>query len=149
MRRNGFVTVFLRLLEYHEGILFLTTNRIEEFDPAFASRIHLKLEYDDLSPEKRANIWRNLLEQVESCRNWDQSVYKQLGKELVLNGRDIKNLIRTSVAIAKHDKEELGIDVIKGLYELNFQRGGLIGGKESGLGIFEGNASKSGKSLLG
>jgi hypothetical protein len=35
MARNWFVSIFLRLLKYYEGIIFLTTNRIEEFDPAF------------------------------------------------------------------------------------------------------------------
>jgi len=36
--RNAMVCVMLRLLEYHQGILFLTTNRVTEFDPAFESR---------------------------------------------------------------------------------------------------------------
>ncbi|TPX64372.1 hypothetical protein SpCBS45565_g05920 [Spizellomyces sp. 'palustris'] len=33
--RNAIVCVMLRLLEYHQGILFLTTNRVKEFEPAF------------------------------------------------------------------------------------------------------------------
>ena len=33
------VGVFLRLLEYHQGVLFLTTNRVKSFDSAFHSRI--------------------------------------------------------------------------------------------------------------
>lgn len=41
--RNATVSVFLRMLEYYKGILFLTTNRIGTFDEAFKSRIHLSL----------------------------------------------------------------------------------------------------------
>ncbi|KAF2177301.1 hypothetical protein K469DRAFT_742614, partial [Zopfia rhizophila CBS 207.26] len=40
---NALVTVFLRKLEYFEGILFLTTNRVRTFDEAIVSRIHLAI----------------------------------------------------------------------------------------------------------
>lgn len=39
--RNKLVSVFLRKLEYCEGIMFLTTNRVSDFDEAIISRIHL------------------------------------------------------------------------------------------------------------
>jgi hypothetical protein len=35
--RDGIVSVFLRMLEYYEGILFITTNRLSIMDPAFQS----------------------------------------------------------------------------------------------------------------
>ena len=47
--RNGLVSVFLRKLEYCQGIMFLTTNRVSEFDIAILSRIHLMFKYNDLS----------------------------------------------------------------------------------------------------
>jgi len=69
MARNGFVAVFLRLLEYFEGIIFLTTNRIEEFDPAFeSSLVHLRLSYQELDVKKHTNIWRNLLQDDRSAK---------------------------------------------------------------------------------
>jgi hypothetical protein len=40
IHRNALVSVFLRLLEYFQGILFLTTNRVETFDDAFQSRTY-------------------------------------------------------------------------------------------------------------
>lgn len=39
IHRNALVSIFLRLLEYFQGILFLTTNRVETFDDAFQSRM--------------------------------------------------------------------------------------------------------------
>lgn len=54
LERNELVSIFLRMLEYYEGILFLTTNRAENIDPAFESRIHLSLTY------KEFDISRNL-----------------------------------------------------------------------------------------
>ena len=47
--RNGLVSIFFRKLEYCKGIMFLTTNRVSEFDEAILTRIHLMLRYDDLS----------------------------------------------------------------------------------------------------
>ena len=39
VHRNAMVSIFLRLLEYHSGIMFLTTNRLETIDSAFDSRV--------------------------------------------------------------------------------------------------------------
>lgn len=49
VHRNALVTIFLRMLEYFNGILFLTTNRVMSFDPAFQSRIHMALKVSLLS----------------------------------------------------------------------------------------------------
>ncbi|KAH8793755.1 hypothetical protein F5882DRAFT_516145 [Hyaloscypha sp. PMI_1271] len=43
IHRNALVCVFLRTLEYYQGIMFLTTNRVGQIDDAIASRIHFKL----------------------------------------------------------------------------------------------------------
>jgi AAA+ superfamily predicted ATPase len=51
--RNAMVGVFLRKLEYHQGVLFLTTNRVKAFDPAFNSRINVAIRYHDLTKEAR------------------------------------------------------------------------------------------------
>jgi SpoVK/Ycf46/Vps4 family AAA+-type ATPase len=41
LQRNALVSVFLRTLEYFEGILILTSNRVGTFDEAFKSRLVL------------------------------------------------------------------------------------------------------------
>jgi SpoVK/Ycf46/Vps4 family AAA+-type ATPase len=46
---NTHITMFLRMLEYYRGIMFLTTNRVNDFDPAMQSRIHLAIKYPPLS----------------------------------------------------------------------------------------------------
>jgi SpoVK/Ycf46/Vps4 family AAA+-type ATPase len=43
LQRNSIVSVFLRMLEYYKGLLFLTTNRVGTFDEAFTSRVHISL----------------------------------------------------------------------------------------------------------
>ena len=61
IHRNALVCVFLRTLEYYQGMMFLTTNRVEQIDDAIASRIHFKLKYDKLNLEQRTNVWRYFL----------------------------------------------------------------------------------------
>lgn len=59
IHRNSLVSVFLRLTEYYQGILFLTTNRVETFDEAFQSRIHMGIRYENLQPKARKKIWQH------------------------------------------------------------------------------------------
>src|SRR5277367_4398824 len=45
LHRNAMVAVFLRLLEYHQRFMFLTTNQISHLDDAFKSRISRSEEH--------------------------------------------------------------------------------------------------------
>ena len=119
MERNAFVTVFLRTLEYYEGILFLTSNRVEEFDPAFSSRIHLKARFAAPTSTTRALIWKNLLTTVEGCQEWDRSVFERLGHDLDLNGREIKNLIRPALTVAVSKGIPLSEEILRLIYSIN------------------------------
>ncbi|KXX74376.1 ATP-dependent zinc metalloprotease YME1, partial [Madurella mycetomatis] len=64
LTRNAIVSIFLRQLEYYQGILILTTNRVEEIDDAFRSRIHFQLSFPELDSVARRAIWRGFLENV-------------------------------------------------------------------------------------
>lgn len=48
--------VWLRMIEYFEGILFLTTNRHGDLDEAFQSRINFTIALSDLGFEERQRI---------------------------------------------------------------------------------------------
>jgi hypothetical protein len=95
--RNAMVCVMLRLLEYHDGILFLTTNRVTEFDAAFESRVTVALKYESLSEDGRQQVWKNLTSRL----NIETKAlnFEQLAK-YPLNGRQIKNAIRLAYALA-------------------------------------------------
>lgn len=51
--RNALVSVFLRVLEYYDGILILTSNRVGAFDEAFKSRMQLAVHYLTLTEVDR------------------------------------------------------------------------------------------------
>ncbi|KAL9596832.1 MAG: hypothetical protein Q9219_005546 [cf. Caloplaca sp. 3 TL-2023] len=63
MRRNSVVSVFLRVLEFYPGILFLTTNKIGHFDEAFKSRIHVSLYY-----RSTLKIWKMNLDRLAKSK---------------------------------------------------------------------------------
>ena len=99
LHRNAMVSVFLRVLEYYSGILFLTTNRVSTFDDAFKSRIHIPIRYTDLSEDSRAEIWRTMCKRVPGGVEIDEEGIQELA-EHDLNGRQIKNVIKAAESLA-------------------------------------------------
>lgn len=117
LHRNALVSIFLRLLEYFQGILFLTTNRVEVFDDAFISRIHLSLRYGELSPKAKKAVWSTFIQRVRDMDG--MQVERIQEKDLddlsrrVLNGRQIKNIVRAAQALAIHEDTPLGMNHIR------------------------------------
>ncbi|KAL6043367.1 Mitochondrial sorting-like protein [Balamuthia mandrillaris] len=103
--RNAMVGIFLRKLEYHQGVLFLTTNRVKCFDPAFNSRISVAIKYPDLEEEARAEVWKNLLS--NNTTNSDLAKGSQELAKYPMNGRQIRSTIRLAMALARSQNTEI------------------------------------------
>ena len=112
LERSAIVGIFLRLLDYYQGILFLTTNRCDVLDYAVLSRVMLKLEYPDLDPEARQIIWRHMFDAAE-LKLVDGS-FKQLA-ETNMNGRQIRNMTRLAKIL--HPDGALTLDDLQGVLE--------------------------------
>lgn len=96
LTRNELVSIFLTKLEYYQGILFLTTNRIASIDHAFQSRVDLFLPYRNLDTSARRQVWANFVNHLGPERfDMTEAELDKLA-ELGLNGREIKNLIKTA-----------------------------------------------------
>ncbi|KAF5569175.1 TOB3 (member of AAA-ATPase family) [Fusarium phyllophilum] len=108
IKRNKLVSIFLRLLEYFEGVMFLTTNRVSAFDPAFESRIHLTIHYPNLDYTSRLHIWKTF---VGICNDGNSISEDELDKlaAVELNGRQIKNVVKTARLLATHEKTQLAM----------------------------------------
>lgn len=63
--RNAIVSVFLRNLEWYPGIIFLTSNRVEQFDEGVLDRIHMKLHYPQLRKEFAKRLWTQHLNCID------------------------------------------------------------------------------------
>ncbi|KAF0559059.1 P-loop containing nucleoside triphosphate hydrolase protein [Gigaspora margarita] len=111
LKRNMMVGVFLRLLEYYQGVLFLTTNRVVNFDDAICSRVSMFIHYTKLGPSERHSVWTNFIKRAGlSLKAGDFIEYE-------LNGREIRNVISIARALAQDRNEDLVanfvIDIIK------------------------------------
>ncbi|KAM5341918.1 hypothetical protein ACJ41O_014949 [Fusarium nematophilum] len=128
LQRNALVSVFLRALEYYEGILILTSNRVGIFDEAFKSRVQLALHYPPLNYKGRWEIWNNIINLLK--RQQEGTAGKPLvGGERInsdelrdkidmlatesLNGRQIRNAITTARQLARFRGRPLGYSHIE------------------------------------
>jgi len=89
IEKSAVVGVFLRLMDYFRGIMFLTTNRSDVIDNAVLSRITVNIAYPDLDNKTRGTIWNTKLKEAGMTID---SVEKL--SQLNLNGRQIRNMIR-------------------------------------------------------
>ncbi|ACB94817.1 ATP-binding protein [Beijerinckia indica] len=98
---NAVVGVFLRVLEYFNGLLFMTTNRVDDIDEAIVSRCIAMIKFHPPSAEARRRIWGVMTEQ------FNLPVEEKLKDELVhmfpsATGRDIKGLTKLTAKFCSH-----------------------------------------------
>ena len=122
LKRNAIVSVFLRVLEYYSGILFLTTNRVGAFDQAFRSRIHMSLFYPRIEEDATIKIWEMNIDRAREIWGDNLSIdepdrkgilkfaskhYRELAQsETTWNGRQIRNAFQTAIALAEWDAHQ-------------------------------------------
>jgi hypothetical protein len=105
-------------LEYYAGILFLTTNRVGDFDEAFTSRIHISLEYKALDEDQTRKVFRVNLDRIEERfrrserkLTMDDNIpiyvtdYWREYPEARWNGRQIRNACQTALALAEFEAQ--------------------------------------------
>ncbi|KAM7210502.1 hypothetical protein V8F06_014115 [Rhypophila decipiens] len=122
LERNSLVSVFLRTLEYYDGVLILTSNRVGTFDEAFKSRIQLALHYPPLDAPGRRKIWHNFLNMLaDNQEDVDLDDIKAHMDQLAgynLNGRQIRNALTTARQLSLFESETLDWDRLKDSIEV-------------------------------
>lgn len=93
LQHNAIVAEFLRTLEYFSGLLFMTTNRVDDIDDAILSRCIAVIDYQPPGPEDARRLWGTLATQLgvelpDALR--DRLVADYAGA----SGRDIKELLK-------------------------------------------------------
>jgi hypothetical protein len=109
---NAVVGVFLRVLEYFNGLLFMTTNRVDDIDEAIISRCIAMIRYHQPGPEDRRQIWEVMSDQ------FSLDISMTLIDELVglfpnATGRDIKGLVKLVSKFCRHKQVNADIDVFR------------------------------------
>jgi hypothetical protein len=123
---NAVVGVFLRVLEYFNGLLFLTTNRVDDIDEAIVSRCIALIKYYPPDKEDRLKIWQVMAEQFGL--EVDTKLIGQLVEMFpAATGRDIKGLAKLVAKFCHHKQVAPAIEV--------FQRCSIFRGMDMGQRI--------------
>lgn len=109
---NAVVGVFLRVLEYFNGLLFLTTNRVGDIDEAIISRCIALIRYHPPDLEDRRKIWAVMAEQFGL--ELEPSLIETLAALFPeASGRDIKGLAKLTAKYCHHKSVAPSLEVFK------------------------------------
>lgn len=109
MEQNAVVAAFLRTLEYFHGLLFMTTNRINDVDDAIVSRCIATIIYEIPNKENAVKIWKVLSEEFNLPLS-DELIDELTDKFPGISGRDIKELLRLTGRFASVKNLELTLE---------------------------------------
>ena len=114
--QNAIVGVFLRVLEYQSGVLFLTTNRGDMVDDAILSRCTARIVYEPPGIHGQYKIWKGLAEAngVELSKEVLQGI---ANRNPEVTGRDIKNLLKLAILVSNHNGVPINADLIDAVKE--------------------------------
>lgn len=112
--QNCIIGVFLRLLEYYEGILFMTSNKGEEIDDAILSRCTIHIQYDYPTKEQALQIFEKL------CENNKFEVDKKEAKKIIdsykqISGRSIGTVVKNLQKLSHVKKEKPTFELFKSI----------------------------------
>ncbi|WP_325358135.1 ATP-binding protein [Albibacterium sp.] len=85
---NAIQNILLEEMESFEGILFATTNLIENIDNAFERRFLFKVRFDKSTVENGARIWQNKLDFL----NQEEAI--SLASQFDFSGGEMENIAR-------------------------------------------------------
>lgn len=112
INHNAVVAVFLRTLEYFNGLLFMTTNRLEDIDDAIISRCIAIVNYKMPEADARAQIWTIITEQFEN-RLDDELIADLVEAFPQVSGRDIKELTKLTFRYCAKKQIPVTVDAFR------------------------------------
>lgn len=112
IQQNAIVGVFLRVLEYYRGILFMTSNRETVIDDAIMSRATAWIRYDIPDADRAIAIWQVLSKQYKAeLRATDIKALAE--KFSSISGRSIKNLLKLATLLSARKQEPVTVSSIE------------------------------------
>ena len=109
LQHNAIVAEFLRTLEYFDGLLFMTTNRVDDVDDAILSRCIAVIRYEIPPKEDAVRLWKSLSEQFQ-VRLSDELVDDLVRDFPNSTGRDIKELLKLTSRLCNSCDEPVSLE---------------------------------------
>ena len=104
--------MFLRVLEYAQCILFITTNLADDIDDAIASRCIVKIGYEIPGAENQRRIWRTLAD-LNGIDLGEETISAFVAGHPCVSGRDVKNLLKLASFVSKRDGRPVDLETLE------------------------------------
>lgn len=111
LAHNAIVGVFLRVLEYAQCILFMTTNLADDVDDAIASRCIVRIGYDVPQRADQHKIWRKLAD-LNGIALSDDVIAAFVAEHPRISGRDVKNLLKLASFISAKSGGDVDLETL-------------------------------------
>lgn len=112
LEHNAIVAEFLRTLEYFNGLLFMTTNRINDVDDAILSRCIATIQYEVPPKDDALRLWKTLALQFNADLS-DELIDALSNIYSKCSGRDIKELLKLTSKFCKSKQIPLSEDAFR------------------------------------
>jgi hypothetical protein len=122
------MTVFLRKLEYYQGILILATNMIHTIDESFRSRISIAHEYYPLDVNARMEVWTHIIEGMSDIKADKRELRTKISRwaKEDLNARQIRNILMTAETATFDGLDLLRADTVEVYIRQSLEFGNLF-----------------------
>lgn len=107
IQQNAIVGVFLRVLEYYRGILFMTSNRATVIDDAILSRATAWLKYEFPAEKELVELWKILSAQY-SVGLSPADIAELVKAFPTISGRNVKNMLKLARMLAAEQNKSVG-----------------------------------------
>lgn len=107
----------------------LTTNRPGDIDEAFVSRIHITVGLKQLEAAERRKIWSLFIRDLEITDNEKRALLNYAIDNFEndrLNGRQIRNTVRTALAMAQLRNEPVNTDHLEQVVNIGREYAGYM-----------------------
>lgn len=112
LEHNAIVAEFLRTLEYFNGLLFMTTNRVDDVDDAILSRCIAKIQYETPLKPDAIRLWKLLAEQFGAALG-DDLIEALTSAYPKASGRDVKELLKLTIHYCRAKQIPLSEDAFR------------------------------------
>lgn len=107
----------LKLLDDFDGIIFFTTNFIQNFDSAFIRRIFCHVRFEMPNKEVRRDIWNHYLLNTIPCEN-RESVIEKISEVDGVTGADISTaILKAAIDIVSSENACITYELLYGILE--------------------------------
>lgn len=128
---NTEVNYLLQKMEEYDGICILSTNRFNNFDPAFVRRITYTVNLQNPDVETRVQLYKSILPsqaKVEETLDFDF-----FAKQFELNGSQIKAVLYNAAFMAANEGRGItNLDIAKAIKYENTKLGKMVMASEFG-----------------